>query len=78
MKRSELFAARAKSIDMFEESIGFSMDKKGNASNKSVLGALLSLIVIVISTTYAVKRYGVMVNFEDTVHSQVEEINIYD
>ena len=51
-------------VDIFGETVGFSID--GSNSRRSILGALLSLAIFATVMTYATKKFGVMINRDDT------------
>ena len=59
--------SKIRSFDIFGDSIKFNLDGK-DQTNQSILGTLLTLTIFVITMTYAVKRYGVMVDYGDTSH----------
>ena len=55
------------SLDMFAQSQSFEVE--GKTSYRTFLGSLLSLLIIIIVTPYAVKRYSIMVDYKDTRYS---------
>ena len=65
-KRLGQLGKKAKSFDMFGEGVGFNIGE-GQATHKTYFGSLLTLAVIVITVTYAFKRYTVMSKYADTV-----------
>lgn len=57
-----------KSLDMFGEGIGFSI--YGRGVHQSYLGALVSLIAIVVTLSYALDRAQTMLEYNDTTHQE--------
>ena len=62
----EKLAQTVKAFDIFGESVAFEYD--GKSTYRSYLGSLLSIGIIVITLSYAVKRFIVMQDRADTVH----------
>ena len=58
---------KIKSFDMFSSGINFNVDGKERA-NQSYLGTAMTVILVVLTCTYAFRRYNVMVEYGDTVH----------
>ena len=51
-------------LDLFGEQIGLNID--GEGANKTILGLLFSLCIFATIIPYGVKKYDVMINYEDT------------
>ena len=62
-----------KSFDQWGEGVGFQI--KGEGTYNSYTGAFLTLVIIVITLSYAIKQYGTMVDYEDTKYMQIIEKN---
>ena len=62
----EKLGKKIKSIDMFGEGVGFNIGN-GGSTHQTYFGSIFSLVVIVITFTYTLKRYSVMSGYEDTV-----------
>ena len=58
---------KIKSFDIFASGINFNVDGKEKA-NQSYLGTAMTVILMVLTCTYAFRRYNVMVEYGDTVH----------
>ena len=65
-KRLGQLGRKVKSLDMFGKGVGFNIGG-GKATHQTYFGSLFTLLVIVITGTYAFKRYTVMSGYEDTV-----------
>ena len=52
------------SLDLFTQTPGFEVE--GNTSYRTFMGSILSLLIIIIVTPYAAKRYIIMVDHKDT------------
>ena len=65
MTRKESKVAKTfKSLDLFGE--GVSLEVDGQATHKTWVGALFSLVIIVVTISYAVTRFEVMRKYGDT------------
>ena len=60
-------------MDLFGESIGFKID--GEESRRSILGLMLSLGIFATILPYAVKKWQVMINYDDTDISETVKPN---
>ena len=60
-----------KRIDLFGETVEFQID--GKASYGSLMGAVLSILVLVVTLSYAFKRFNVMTTFGDTFHQITQQ-----
>ena len=56
-------------IDFFPLDIGFR--ENNNDKYTTWLGSLLSLLMLVIVSYYAQKKYGIMINHEDTTYKEM-------
>ena len=63
-KYGKALGGRIKSLDSFGEGVGFQI--KGSSANKTYLGSIMSLLVTIVTLTYAYKRYLVMVEYGDS------------
>ena len=63
---SKLLSLFAKHFDMFGSSVV--LNTAGEERVNSVIGALLSVLTLIITLTYASQRTTLMVDFADTVH----------
>ncbi len=63
-----------KSFDFFGQSIGFEV--AGRGSLNSYLGALLSIIIAVLTLFYALARFETLHNYGDTAYQSVYETNV--
>ena len=72
-KRLGQLGKKVKSIDMFGQGVGFKIGG-GKATHQTYFGSLFTLFVIVITGTYAFKRYTVMSGYEDTVFQTQTEL----
>ena len=64
-----------KHIDMFGESISFTVD--GDEEFKTLLGAILSAVLIVLFVVYLVIQLNVMLDYRDTKHqTTINENNL--
>ena len=61
---------KIKSIDAFGEGVGFNIGD-GQSTHTTYFGSLLTLAILVITGTYAFKRYNVMKEYGDTVFQTV-------
>ena len=59
---------KVKMVDIFGEGISFNLGRN-QTKYKTYLGSILTLAVIVITSTYAFKRYSVMIEYGDTVNT---------
>ncbi len=66
---------RVKSFDFFGQSIGFEI--AGRGSLNSYLGALLSIVITVLTLFYAISRFETLHNFGDTSYQYVYETNVF-
>ena len=57
---------RAKSFDFFGQSIGFEI--AGRGSLNSYLGALLSIMITILTLFYAIGRFETLKNYGDTAY----------
>lgn len=64
-----------KAFDIFGEGVSFEYD--GKSTHRSYLGSLLSIGIIVITISYAVRRFLVMQDRADTVHLQTPITDLY-
>ena len=62
----ERLGSRVKSIDIFGEGVGFNIGG-GRSTYQTYFGSFLTLVVIVITSTYAFNRYTIMSEYGDTV-----------
>ena len=64
-----------KEVDIFGQGISlqFERDKE---KHKTYLGSLLTVIVIIITATYAIKRMQIMLDYGDTVYLSSYETSI--
>ena len=63
-----------KSIDLYGESIGFEIG--GESSFTSYLGAFVTLIILVITFSYAIQCFETMRFYQDTTHLSSLDISI--
>ena len=64
-----------KSVDFFGQSIGFEVAGRGTLN--SFLGALLSLLIVVITLFYATDRFETMIDFGDTTYQSVKAEGVH-
>ena len=65
------FGDKVKVFDIFGSSVSFNV--KGNSTHRTYMGAVLSLIMIGITLTYAFKQLSVMTSYGDTAHQSTLE-----
>ena len=65
---------KIKSIDAFGEGVGFNIGE-GKQTHQTYFGSVLTLITIVITFTYAFKRYIVMSEYGDTSYQSTSLIS---
>ena len=66
-KNLEKLGNKVKEVDIFGEGISFNIGRN-QSKYKTYLGSILTLAVIIITSTYAFKRYSIMLDFGDTVY----------
>ena len=62
-----------KLLDLFGETVGFTVN--GLSSHRTCAGSLVSLIMVMITATYAFDKFRIMMGREDTSFQQVTEEN---
>ena len=67
MKETLLF------FDIFGEYVNFNIE--GKTSHKSILGLLVSFAILSLVTAFGIKKYSVMVHYEDTKHQSFTNEN---
>ena len=67
VRNSTNIGKRIKSIDIFGEGVGFNIGGE-DTQFQTYLGSFLTLAVMVITFTYAFKRYSILREYGDTVH----------
>ena len=72
--RLQKLGKKVKSLDIFGEGVGFNIGD-GQSTHTTYFGSLLTLAIIVITFTYALKRYNVMIEYGDTVVQTITEVN---
>ena len=65
------FSETVKKADMFGEAIGFEF--KGSSSYRTLPGAFVSIIIIVLTLSYAIDKFSTMVMYEETRHLKIQE-----
>ena len=63
-KSSNKLGEAIKSFDLFGEGVTFEIE--GRSTKTSYLGSLISLVIIVITTSYAFTRFNIMREYNDT------------
>ena len=66
---------RIKSLDFFGQSPGFMIN--GASRKGTYLGALLSLVVLILTLSYGIRQAEVMINLADTAHQTAIEDLIF-
>ena len=66
---------KVKSFDFFGQSIGFEI--AGSGSLNSYLGALLSIMISMLTLFYALSRHETWSTYGDTIHSTVLQQNVF-
>lgn len=69
----EQLGNKMKSIDIFGEDVTFNIAR--SSTHKTYLGSFLTLVFLVITATYAIKRYNILSNFGDTVYLTSSEVS---
>jgi len=64
----EYVTEKFKSLSLFGESVGFVINRNGNTTFKSVVGALASLLVILTTLSFGSYKFVVMSSKGDTKH----------
>ena len=67
MKETLLF------FDIFGEYVNFNIE--GKTSHKSILGLLVSFAILSLVTAFGIKKYSVMVHYQDTKHQDFTGTN---
>ena len=67
-KSSNKLGEAIKSFDLFGEGVTFEIE--GRSTKTSYLGSLISLVIIVITTSYAFTRFGIMREYNDTSYQE--------
>ena len=63
-----------RSFDNYGESASFLI--KGKSKENTICGSLISILILLVTLSYAVRRFNVMRNYQDTTHIKVEEHNV--
>ena len=66
---------KIKSFDFFGQRIGFKI--AGRGSLNSYLGALLSILITILTLFYAISRFSTLKNYGDSTHQYVKETNVF-
>ena len=67
-KSSSKLGEAIKSFDLFGEGVVFEIE--GRPTKTSYLGSLISLVIIVITISYAFTRFGIMRDHSDTSYQE--------
>ena len=64
-----------RSFDMFGKSVGFRIE--GKETHGSYIGAILTILVIFVTLSYAFRRFDILSSYGDTTHQVSQEANEY-
>ena len=70
------FSSKFKSLDLFGESVGFTI--RGNGTHQTFFGAFLSLFAIVVTISYAQDRLKTMFAYGDTTYQETKQKSNYN
>ena len=71
MKKKRSFGSLFKKLDLFSSNVAFR--ENGGDSFGSVIGAVVSLAIIVVVAMFAVSKYQIVIDKADTNHNQYVE-----
>ena len=74
MKLNKLGAA-LKSFDLFGKGVSFEIE--GRSTKATYLGALISLTIIIITISYAARRFEIMKEYNDTTYQETTTLSNY-
>ena len=69
--KSEKLGSAFKSLDLFGQGIGFTIS--GNDTHQTLCGAILSLMAIIVTVSYAQDRFKTMWAFGDTTYQETKQ-----
>ena len=65
-----------RSFDIFGKQVNFNVSKN-DKEYKSVFGAIMTFVVVLITVTYFIARVNILREYGDTVHIETQEPVIY-
>ena len=68
--------SKVKRLDIFGSKIGFNID--GSETHQTYMGALFTLVTVILSVIYGSIRFKTMIDKDDTQYQETVETNFLD